>query len=112
MSNEMKLLRAFIEASGYEVESISRAMLNGEEVKNKAKIALLPMLSWGDSEVEFITDYKVTKNHKSPFPWMDTNSSAWSAIVEYVLDYKKEIEMGEGGFVILKPVLDHFNGES
>lgn len=54
-------------------------------------------------------DYKLTKKEENPFPWMDTNSPVWSAIVTYVLDHQAEIEFGVSDFETLKPVLEFFN---
>lgn len=40
---------------------------------------------------------------------MDTNSPEWSAIVQYVLGHKDDIESSINDFGELKPVLDFFN---
>ena len=53
-----------------------------------------------------------TEKQECPFPWMDTNSPAWSAIVKYVLDHKDEIEFGVSDFDTLKPVMEFFNRNS
>lgn len=53
MTNEMKLLRAFIEASGYEVEEIP--VMEGENQR-------IQILKGGDLSIEF--DYKLTKKSK------------------------------------------------
>lgn len=94
MDNTEKLLRAFIEASGYEIEQVNIV----EDAQGFPGISKL------------VNDYKVTKKHESPFPWMDTDSPAWSAIVKFVLDRKDIIESGNHAVSELKPVLDFFYG--
>jgi len=50
-----------------------------------------------------------TTEQRSPFPWMETNSPAWGAIVEYVTSHSSDIENSINDFGELKPVLDFFN---
>ena len=99
MTNEMKLLRAWIECQGYEIEELDAKPCEKQ-----------PDLSYPHNKVLFDGgDYKVTKKHKSPFPWMDTNDPAWSAIVGYILDHQEDIEVGINDFGRLKPVLEFFS---
>lgn len=54
--------------------------------------------------------FDITK--QSPFPWMDTNSDAWKAIVKYVTYHDDDIERGIDDFATLRPVLEHFSRNS
>ena len=101
----MKLLRAFIEASGYEVEEEKfTIMTDGTRYEGHENAGLKEICI--DKEV---TNYKVAKKHSSPFPWMDTNSLSWLSIVDYVLLHEEDIELNVDSFGTLKPVLDFFN---
>jgi len=53
----------------------------------------------------------ITK-HKSPFPWMGTNSPAWCAIVQYITSHSDDIENSIDDFGDLMPVWEFFNRES
>jgi len=57
MTNEIKLLRAFIEASGFDVEDTQKVIIKGVEHKGKAHEIPVDDLD----SMEIINDYKVTK---------------------------------------------------
>lgn len=59
MTNEMKLLRAFIEASGYEVEDTQKVFIKGVEQKGCG--SLIPIDADNIDYLEVVNDYKVTK---------------------------------------------------
>jgi len=63
MNNTDKLLRAFIEASGYEVEEVKGRLTDSEKNKVKMDAAYLGMKSPCDEFLSMPTgiDYKVTK---------------------------------------------------
>lgn len=88
MDNTEKLLRAFIDASGYDIEEV-RATVHKDNMTSG--------------------DYKVTKRPQSPFPWMDTGSTAWTAIVRFCTDERDNIESKVDGYGDLQPVLDFFD---
>ena len=46
---------------------------------------------------------------ESPFLFMDSQSTAWMAIVDYVLRHEDEIKADIDDYSTLKPVLDFFN---
>ena len=113
MNNTDKLLRAFIEASGYEIEEVKREALAGEE----------PDLFLLDKN--YIIDYKVTKRDNGvkqfaadvfyrtgdivPLP---IKSKAWGCIVEYVTSHAGDIESDTNDFGTLKPIWDFMNRDS
>ena len=45
---------------------------------------------------------------ESPFPFMDSQSPAWMAIVEYVLCHEDEIKADVDDYATLEPTLDFF----
>ena len=106
MNNTDKLLRAFIEASGYEIEE-TVTILDGQTVTEKG-------VTYGNQTVTSI-DYKVTKKvadsnaHQVIF---DTQGAEWSCIVKYITGHIDDIESSVNDFDTLKPMLDYFNGNS
>ena len=114
MNNTDKLLRAFIEASGYEVEEVS----NGKPELVKAFWDRPAIIKEG-------IDYKVTKRDNGvkqfaadvfyrtgdivPLP---IKSKAWGCIVEYVTSHAGDIESGTNDFDTLKPIWDFMNRDS
>jgi len=94
-----KLLRAFIEASGFSIEEVKAPL---EEIKlHDGSLTLIPI----DSAVTI--DYKVTK--KKAQVCFDVDSHEWSCIVEYVLSHQGDIEAGTNDFDCLRPMLNYFN---
>lgn len=88
MTDTMKLLRAFIEASGFDVEEIQEQKIPSGQI-------LTPH------------DYKVTKKpHQVCF---DVNSPEWSSVVLYIIGHRHEIEIKENDFGTLAPMLDCFD---
>jgi len=76
-----------------------RIMRTKPSIDNSQQVYML-----GDSSIESCPPL-----HKSPFQWMDTDSLAWRAIVDYVLAHQDDIINNINDFETLKPVLDHFN---
>lgn len=128
MSNTDKLLRAFIEAQGLEIETLldykERDMSEVEAMAhNKGfgcatgyRLLTVP----GSQElliddngnykgvlIEPVVDYKVTK--KEAQVCFDVDSPEWKCIVDYVLGARFEIEIKENNFGDLQPMLDFFN---
>jgi len=93
MNNTDKLLRAFISASGFEIE----------ETETTATETIKGVL-WGTKTI----DYKVTK--KKPQACFDVDSPEWSCIVDFTLNQADNIEHDIEGYGDLKPMLDYFNG--
>ena len=62
MTNEMKLLRAFIEASGYEVERITSTSLDGVQFSDDNPYHLIDANRINDVVID--AEYKVTKKRK------------------------------------------------
>lgn len=103
-----KKLDALIDALGFDVEATGeQSHINEDDLKNMLGPNRLMGLY---RTTECTLDYKLTKQPESPFQWMETNSEAWGAIVEYVLSNRGEIEEGVDDFGVLMPVLNHFNG--
>mgnify|MGYP003639762092 CR=1 FL=1 len=136
MNNTDKLLRAFIEASGYEIETVcdykERDMSEVEaQAHNKGfgcatgyrlltesgsqKLLIDDDGNYKGVLIEPIVDYKVTKKvvesneHQVIF---DTQSPEWSCIVKYITDHVDDIESNINDFDTLKPMLDYFNRNS
>jgi len=89
MSNEMKLLKAFIEASGFDIKE------DGSASYDKPKVVI---------------DYKVTKK-KSQVSF-DVDSPEWKGMVTFVLCEADNIKHGIDGYSDLQPMLDYFNRNS
>jgi len=104
MNNTEKLLRAFIEASGYEIEEVTvntpTRTISHFDVNNDG----LPVFI---DSLEPIIDYKVAK--KKVQVCFDINGPEWSCIVDYILHHSGDIEAETNDFDILKPMLDYFN---
>lgn len=106
MSNTDKLLRAFIEASGYEVEEV--------------KVPCMPVESDGILfGQDYKIDYKVTKKNKElplechePCVPLPVQSDAWGCIVEFVNDHYGDIEAGINDFDTLRPILNFISRKS
>ncbi len=97
MNNTEKLLRAFIEASGYEVEEVlvnPRPLVCNDKPTNRMTYDYI--------------DYKVTK--RSAQVCFDVDSPEWSCVVGYILGAKEDIELGINNYGELKPMLDFFYG--
>lgn len=82
-------------------DHIEKCIVRAEDIEQLSKDVEAGCLMAGFEKVE--------QKYDSSFQWMDTDSPAWSAIVEYVLDHKDDIENGINDFETLKPVLDFFN---
>ena len=128
MNNTDKLLRAFIEASGYEVKRVR----TGDEKCDCYKSNPLSrghligcQRCQGTGVSHGIFDYKVTKRDNGvkqfaadvfyrtgdivPLP---IKSKAWGCIVEYVKNHAGDIESGANDFDTLKPIWDFMNRDS
>ena len=115
MNNTDKLLRAFIEASGYEIKEV---------VVDKV-IPDLSRVERSTLTIKDVIDYKVTKRDNGvkqfaadvfyrtgdivPLP---IKSKAWGCIVEYVTSHDGDIESDTNDFGTLKPMLDFMNRDS
>ena len=94
-----KLLRAFIEAQGYEIEEVTEEF--DESGSDGGR-------NWFRSGVRVI-DYKVTK--KKSQVRLDVDGTEWSGIVEFVLAHEDEIRSRAYSeeYGSLKPILDFFS---
>jgi len=100
-----KLLRAFIEASGYTIEEIKAT------TKQKFSFIKAAFTDRYNQQGPITTiDYKVTKK-KSQVSF-DVDSPEWSAIVIFVSNEADNIEQSIDGYGDLKPMLDYFNRNS
>jgi len=108
MDNTEKLLRAFIEAQGYEIEKI----YNQRKYNYECALAAETNAPFLKTHEDFI-DYKVTKKQKDKEAYsmaeLIAHSDAWNAICDYVLAHKEDIESNVNDFETLKPVWDFFN---
>ena len=100
MNNTDKLLRAFIEASGFEVKEVSR------EVTSRG----CGSGGFWHKEELVVDDYRVTK--KSPYVPITAQSKEWACVVGYLLAHDTDIETGVNDYGDLKPMLDFFNRNS
>jgi len=96
MDNTEKLLRAFIETQGYDIEEIYEESLPS-------------------GQITIPHDYKVikkepTQQEKASFDMSEliSHSEAWCAICDYVLEHKDDIGYSINDFGTLKPVLEFF----
>lgn len=129
MNNTDKLLRALIDALGFDVEKIithnetpitkqmgelkifqGRSNSNGDD--GLVTVGNHGPYKRGDDECYYLDggtdiDYKVTK--KKPQVCFDVDSPEWNAIVTFVLNQADDIEHGIEGYGDLKPMLDYFN---
>jgi hypothetical protein len=112
MNNTDKLLRAFIEASGFEVEEIKGRMTEKEkeEVRRNAAFLGHPAPSEDFLSSPYGIDYKVTK--KKPYIPITAQSKEWACVVGYLLAHDTDIEAGVNDYGDLKPMLDFFNRNS
>jgi len=99
MNNTDKLLRAFIEAQGFEVKEVKTPVTSLKQATGALTIAAGGVYS---------IDYKVTK--KKAQACFDIDSPEWSCIVDFVLSHRGDIESGINDFDCLKPMHDYFNG--
>jgi len=90
MNNIDKLLRAFIEAQGFEVKDL---YATGQ-----------------DTRTAYVVDYKVTK--KEDFVPLPVQSKEWGCIVEYITDHYEDIEIGIDDYGTLKPILEFISRRS
>ena len=116
MSND-KLLRSFIEASGFDIEEVESQEVflhwdfMGQQLVDVKK--LYPdcgVVINSDTGVDIyhkVIDYKVTK--KEPQVCFDINSPEWGCICDYIISHRASIESGENDYGDLKPMLDYFN---
>lgn len=124
MDNTEKLLRAFIEASGYDIEKTIDTKLtpiSKQSGLNRITAGALTMArnnlatvngneyKRGDDECYYLegsldVDYKVTKK---PQPCFDADSPEWACVVDYVLGARDEIELGINNFGDLRPILNY-----
>lgn len=99
MNNTDKLLKAFIEASGYEVE---------ETTETKTEVVGEGVI-WGTK----VVDYKVTKKQATESNAyqviLDVQSAEWSCIVEYITNHAGGIENNIHDLGTLQPMLNYFN---
>jgi len=91
MDNTDKLLRAFIEASGFDIEEFS-ATRDGEAIPDS------------------VVYYKVTK--KECYVPLPVQSKEWGCIVEYLTDHYEDIEIGIDDFGTLKPIMEFISRNS
>ena len=109
--NTDKLLRAFIEASGYEIEEVeSSSSFYGAGCINEdgtLKEGALPL-----GTVKSI-DYKVSKAkgviESNAYQFiLDAQGPEFSCIAKYIDDHKDEIELKVMDYGDLQPMLDYF----
>lgn len=106
MNNTDKLLRAFIEASGYEIEEITtRKILVSAEPPTRDEFIN------GSTVIETI-DYKVTKRHAPVLVPILIQSDEWGCIVEFVSSHADDIETGTNDYGTLTPIWDFMKGVS
>lgn len=98
MNNTDKLLRAFIEASGFEIQEIKEEFYKGE------------FKGLGTEIHERVIDYKVTK--KDDYVPLPVQSKEWGCIVEYLTDHYEDIEIGIDDFGTLKPIMEFISRNS
>ena len=142
MNNTDKLLRSFIEASGYEIKDTKDykehevSKERGEAfIHNKPK-GLRVLSQHGEyvrtdddgyivSLVDPAIDYKVTKRDNGVKQFaadvfyrtgdivpLPIKSKAWGCIVEYVTNHAGDIESCTNDFDTLKPIWDFMNRDS
>ena len=105
MNNTDKLLRAFIEASGYEIEEVRTLSPPCKVASNiDPETGLMRYVAALDFERGYSIDYKVTK--KDDFVPLPVQSKEWGCIVEYITDHYEDIEIGIDDFGALKPIMD------
>ena len=135
MNNTDKLLRALIEASGYEIEKIidtKETPISKQSGLNRIAVSAMTMVRTdlaidnsgeykrGDDECYYRNasmevDYKVTKKEVESNAYqviLDTQGLEFSCIVKYITNHIDDIEQGVNDFDTLKPMLDYFNRNS
>lgn len=130
MNSTDKLLRAFIEASGYEIEEVEEVELwrtipfmgqtERDMLHHKEFCGCVISRVKTDTENHWelhrkIIDYKVTKKAVESNAYqviLDTQGPEFSCIVKYITDHIDDIESSVNDFGILKPMLDYFNRNS
>ena len=100
MNNTEKLLRAFIEVSGFDIEETIK---EGPSISKRDSIGVF-------DEFYITTDYKLTK--KKAQVCFDVDSPEWGCIVEYVTIHEVDIETETDDYGDLKPMLEYFNRNS
>lgn len=100
-----KLLKAFIEASGYTIETTPKIMTDERRKFLESENMHFTILTEGAE-----CDYKVTK--KKPQVCFDVDSPEWSCIVNFVLGHKEDIINDINDYGGLGLVLDFFNRNS
>ena len=95
---EMKLLRAFIDASGFDVKEVVREAAEGQE----------PDFFILDDD--YCVDYKVTsKECLVPLP---AQSKAWGCVVDFVLSHREDIINDVNDYGGLGSILDFMERKS
>ena len=105
MSDEMKLLRAFIEASGYEIETSSGKVSCGCSGYTGSGCGCCNFTGF----ISKPFDYKVTKKHPVALVPIPIQSDEWSCIVKFVESHANDIEQDINDFGELKPMWDFMN---
>lgn len=126
MNNTDKLLRALIDALGFEVDRVVSVSYGRTIQAGHYSVTANP-----NTEYEFFpatnqmphaeykevirsVDYKVTKK-ESPLESLGNcvplpiQSEAWGSVVEYLTNHKEDIETGTNDFDTLRPIWDWFN---
>lgn len=96
MNNTDKLLRAFIKASGYEIEEV--------KVATEVRVAD----NWDSVMHISNTEYKVTaKDSYVPIP---IQSDEWGCIVDFVSNHADDIENNINDYGVLAPIWGFMRG--
>lgn len=102
MTNEIKLLRAFIEASGYEIETTKdiKWAYHPDDINDQTG---KPKENSRPESIINTTDYKVTK--QEPLVQLPIQSKEWGCIVDFVTSHREDIindvnDYGGLGFIL------------
>jgi hypothetical protein len=106
MTDEMKLLRAFIEAQGYDVEESEvvvrvNAISHFDSITGKAVQI---------KEDKLVKDYKVT--NPEPYVPLPIQSKAWNCITKFIIEHRDDIINDVNGCGGLRHMLDFMERNS
>lgn len=95
-----KLLRAFIEVSGFDIKETIK---EGPSISKRDSIGVF-------DEFYIIIDYKLTK--KEPYVPITAVSKEWDCICSYVLSHRNDILTNINDYGDLLPMLEFFSRNS
>lgn len=107
MNDTHKLLLAFIEASGFDVEEEYKVYISGVYIRTQKH--KYPKDINNMFPVHNETDYKVTKKEAEAMVTLPVQSEAWGCVVEFVSKHAEIIQSSSGDIGELKPMLDFMN---